>query len=87
MIFGDDARGKIVGIGSLIFLGLSRLKGVLLFEGLTVNLISVSQLYDDGLFFSLLKKSAWYFIKINTKSWKEVSPQTIAMYEPMQVFV
>ena len=48
VIFGDDAKGRIIGIGSLIIPGLSGLKDVLLVEGLMVNLISVSQLCDEN---------------------------------------
>ena len=61
MIFEDDARGKIVGMGALIFRGLSRLKGVLLVEGLTVNLISISQLCDDGLLVRFTKEKYMVF--------------------------
>ena len=49
VIFRDGARAKIVGTSALIFLDLSKLKDVLLVKGLTVNLISVSQLCDGGL--------------------------------------
>ena len=49
-IFGDGARGRIIWIGPLISPGLSGLKDVLLVEGLTVSLISVSQLCDENLF-------------------------------------
>ena len=49
VIFGDGARGKIEGMGILIFHGLSRLKDIFLVEILTINMISVSQLCYDGL--------------------------------------
>ena len=49
VIFGDDARGKFVGMGFLIIPSLSRLKDVMLVEGLKVNLISISQLCDENL--------------------------------------
>ena len=48
-IFDDGARGRIIGTSSLIIPDLSRLKNVLLVEGLTVNLISVSQLFDENI--------------------------------------
>ena len=44
-----------MGIGSLIIPGLSKLKNVLLVEGLTVNLISVSQWCDEDLFVQFTK--------------------------------
>ena len=48
MIFGDGGKG-VMGISFLIILGLSKLKNIFLVEGLIVNLISVSQLYDEDL--------------------------------------
>jgi hypothetical protein len=47
--FGDGAKGKIVSIGNLVSEGLPRLDNVLLVKGLTANLISISQLCDQGL--------------------------------------
>jgi hypothetical protein len=47
--FGDGAKGKILGIGNLIKDGLPRLDNVLLVKGLTTNLISISQLCDQGM--------------------------------------
>ena len=47
--FGDGARGKIVGICDMVSAGLPRLDNVLLVNGLTANLISISQLCDKGL--------------------------------------
>ena len=42
-------------MGSLIILRLSKLKNVLLVEGLTVNLIGVSQLCDEELLVQFTK--------------------------------
>ncbi|GAA0162777.1 hypothetical protein LIER_18797 [Lithospermum erythrorhizon] len=47
--FGGGAKGKIIGKGILIVDGLPSLKDVLLVDGLTVNLISISQLCDEGM--------------------------------------
>ncbi|GAU26327.1 hypothetical protein TSUD_56250 [Trifolium subterraneum] len=47
--FGDGAKGEIKGIGNLINKGLPKLNDVLLVKGLTPNLISISQLCDQGL--------------------------------------
>ncbi|KAK2364451.1 hypothetical protein QL285_089320 [Trifolium repens] len=47
--FGDGAKGEIVGIGDLISHGLPNLENVLLVKGLTANLISISQLCDQGM--------------------------------------
>jgi len=47
--FGDGAKGKIVGIGNLVSEGSPRLDNVLLVKGLAANLISISQLCDQGL--------------------------------------
>ena len=49
VIFEDDARGRVIGMGSLLILRLSKLKNVLLIDGLRVNIISVSQLRDEDL--------------------------------------
>jgi len=46
--FGDGAKGKIMGIGNLIKHGMPRLDNVQLVKGLTTNLISISQLCDQG---------------------------------------
>ncbi|XP_057444079.1 uncharacterized protein LOC130736254 [Lotus japonicus] len=47
--FGDGAKGKIKGIGKLVNPGSPDLDDVLLVKGLTANLISISQLCDQGL--------------------------------------
>jgi hypothetical protein len=47
--FGDEAKGEIIGIGNLINNDLPNLENVLLVKGLTSNLISTSQLCDQGL--------------------------------------
>ncbi|MCI13916.1 gag-pol polyprotein, partial [Trifolium medium] len=47
--FGDGAKGEIKGIGKLAHSGLPKLDDVLLVKGLTANLISISQLCDQGL--------------------------------------
>lgn len=45
--FGDGARGRIKGTHKLFSLGFPCLDDVLLIEGLTANLINISQLYDQ----------------------------------------
>lgn len=47
--FGDDAKGTVVGKGQVNVTSLPALDNVLLVEGLTANLISISKLYDEGL--------------------------------------
>ncbi|PNX99503.1 gag-protease polyprotein, partial [Trifolium pratense] len=47
--FGDGAKGEIVGIGELKSNSLPKLNNVLLVRGLTANLISISQLCDQGM--------------------------------------
>ena len=44
-----------MGIGFLKIKGLTKIKNVLLVEGLTINLISVSQLCDEDLLLQLTK--------------------------------
>ena len=55
VIFGDDASGRVIGTGSLVIPGLSKLKNLLLVEGLTMNLISVSQLCDENLLIQFIR--------------------------------
>ncbi|CAJ2657156.1 unnamed protein product [Trifolium pratense] len=47
--FGDGAKAEIKGIGKLANNGLPKLDNVLLVEGLKANLISISQLCDQGM--------------------------------------
>jgi hypothetical protein len=47
--FGDGAKREILGIGNLINCDLPKLDNVLLVKGLTANLISISQLCDQGM--------------------------------------
>ncbi|KAI5395352.1 hypothetical protein KIW84_061806 [Lathyrus oleraceus] len=47
--FGDGAKGEIKGIGKLDCPGVPKLDNILLVKGLTANLISISQLCDQGL--------------------------------------
>jgi hypothetical protein len=49
VVFGDGGKGEILGIGKLINNNLPKLENVLLVGGLTKNLISISQLCDQGL--------------------------------------
>jgi hypothetical protein len=46
--FGDGAKGEIKGVGKLDCPGVPKLSNVLLVKGLAANLISISQLYDQG---------------------------------------
>ena len=50
VIFCDCGKGRVLGSGSLKITSLTKLKNLLLVEGLAINLISVvSQLCDDDL--------------------------------------
>lgn len=53
--FCDGAKGKLIDKGLLNNPGLSKLQDVILIEWLTANLISISQLCDQGLFVSFSK--------------------------------
>ncbi|XP_062086925.1 uncharacterized protein LOC133793633 [Humulus lupulus] len=46
--FGNGIEGNVLGIGTLDFDGLPRIKGILLVEGLKANLLSISQICDQG---------------------------------------
>ena len=46
--FGDDSKGKIVGIGNIKLGSSSMIENVALVDGLKHNLLSVSQLCDKG---------------------------------------
>ena len=81
VIFRDDEKGRVLGSGSLKILGLAKLKNMLLVEGLTVNLISVSQLCDEDLLLQFIKdKCIIYIIKITVASWKGKGPQLTTIY-------
>lgn len=55
VIFGDEAKGEIKRVGKLACTELPRLDDVVLVKGLTINMISISQLYDQGLKFNFTK--------------------------------
>ncbi|CAA0832638.1 Unknown protein, partial [Striga hermonthica] len=53
--FGDGAKNKVLGIGCLNVPGLPKLKNVLLVQNLKANLLSISQLCDQGLYVNFTK--------------------------------
>ena len=55
LISSEGARGRIIGTNSLIIPSLSKLKDVLLVEGLMINLISVRQLCDENLLVQFIR--------------------------------
>lgn len=57
--FGGGAHGKIKGKGELTKLGLPKLMNVFYVQGITANLISVSQLFDKGLTVTFNKVQRW----------------------------
>ena len=46
--FGDNSRVRAVSIGSVGFAGTTQVEQVLLIDGLKHNLLSISQLCDEG---------------------------------------
>ena len=46
--FGDDSKGKIIGIGNIKIGSSLLIENVVLVEGLKHNLLSIIQLYDKG---------------------------------------
>ena len=46
--FGDNSRARAVGIGSISFAGTTQVEQVLLVDELKHNLLSISQLCDEG---------------------------------------
>jgi hypothetical protein len=61
--FGDGAKGEIKGTCKLDCLGVPKLDKVLLVKGLTANLISISQLCDQGLNVNFTKTECLIFDK------------------------
>ncbi|GAA0151455.1 hypothetical protein LIER_37293 [Lithospermum erythrorhizon] len=55
--FGGGEKGRITRKGYLSVVGLPELENVLLVDGLTVNLISISQLGDEGLKVAFIKET------------------------------
>lgn len=49
VVFGDGARSNVLGKETLDVPGFPNLKDVMLVEGLKTNLISISQLCDEGM--------------------------------------
>ena len=52
MTFGNGLAGNVIAMGILNFEGLPKLKNVMLVEGLKANLLSVSQICDQGCTFN-----------------------------------
>ena len=46
--FGDNAKGKVIGIGTIGNHSSTCIQNVFLIDGLKHNILSVSQLCDDG---------------------------------------
>ena len=46
--FSDNSKVRAVGIGSVSFVGTTQVEHVLLVDGLKYNLLSISQLCDEG---------------------------------------
>ncbi|CAA7017587.1 unnamed protein product [Microthlaspi erraticum] len=59
--FGCGTLGRIKGKGTILDKELPKLENVYLVKGLTANLISVSQLCDQGLIVSFNKVKCWAF--------------------------
>ena len=47
--FGDDSKGKIIGIGNIKISSYSLIEDIVLVDELEYNLLSISQLCDKGL--------------------------------------
>ena len=45
--FRDNSKVRVVGIGSINFVGTTQVEQVLLVDGLKHNFLSISQLYDE----------------------------------------
>lgn len=54
-MFNDRAKGKVLGKGNNLKLYLPKLQDVRLVKGLSANLISISQLFDQGFLVSFAK--------------------------------
>ena len=61
--FGDGVKGRVLRKRTLDAEGLLRLKNVLHIEGLTANLISISQLCDQNLLVKFTKDTCKFFNK------------------------
>ena len=49
MIFGDNSKGKVVGLGKVAITKDLSISNVLLVESISFNLLSIAQLCDVGL--------------------------------------
>ena len=60
VIFSDNGKGKIIGIGKVHITPSNSISNVLLVDGLKHNLLSISQFCDKG--FQVVFKSSYYMI-------------------------
>ena len=65
--FGDNAKGKIIGIGNVGNLKNPFIENVLLVDGLKHNLISISQLCDIGYKVLLIKRNTLFLNQLQIK--------------------
>ncbi|GAU46879.1 hypothetical protein TSUD_25960 [Trifolium subterraneum] len=72
--FSDGAKGEIRGIGSLANSGFPKLDNVLLVKGLTTNLISISQLCDQGMKVNFTKSECLVTNEKGDVLMKDVAP-------------
>ncbi|GAA0173851.1 hypothetical protein LIER_41606 [Lithospermum erythrorhizon] len=76
----EGEKGRIVGKGKMSVEGLLALEGVLLVEGLTANVISVSQLCDNGMKVAFSKESCCVNNSSNEVVMKEPDRLTTAIF-------
>ena len=67
--FGDNSRARAVGIGFVGFAGTTQVEQVLLVDGLKHNLLSISQLCDEGIFLGYNSNSASYRVLVSLNIW------------------
>ena len=63
---GDAAIGSIIGKGKLNVQGQPSFDDIMLVEGLTINLITISQLCDQGLQVSFIKEQCFVIDDVKT---------------------
>ena len=60
VMFGDNAKGKMVGIGTVDKPHFTTIKNVLLGDGLKYNLLCISQFCDDG--YEVIFRQKYYLV-------------------------
>lgn len=75
VVFGDGARGNVIGKETPNVIGIPKLNNVMLVDGLKADLISINQLCDEGLHVKFCKENCLVFNSNQEKLMEENKSQ------------